>query len=396
MLGLNRARGAGHAASQSRLGLLGRRVRIAAVLLAFANCGGPGRVVRVQGAGAHVGVVTDYEVLAAYWVEPETEQPMSVKGELQQSRIVSDDPSLVEAWQKFRLPGKAPSIDFARHEVLFFATLESVVCGVLPITSAERTQDHHLLLRTPRSYTCPNLERLLYFYLSTAPDRPLVVRVIAIPRAASEHNRILWGSSNTATIARRKSAATTPPNPVESSDRTAPLPARGGLDLVSLDDGSRVWIAQHENGEITVLAGDFVLPHSAVGSSFVDLLRNRNREYAVPTVWQPGTRCYNSLFDEFGRSVFRALPSLDRYEFSLDPQHPERLRIGNRSRGKVGDMTSKKCVPADDRVYSAYPRPRPSDPPSWFVHREPDGTVRTIVTGVEFPFEYPLAPLPTE
>lgn len=363
---------------------------IAIALLALAGCGGPGRVVQVQASSARGGVAVDFELLATYWIDIGMQQPVSVQDQLRESRIVSDDASLLQAWQRFWLPGSAPQVDFSKQQVLFLATRESVICGVLPITGAALSADNQLLLRVPRSYACASLNRLLHLYLRTVPERPLVVRVIGIPRLAHAQDRILFGWSETSELPAR--AAKPLAAPVESSDRTVTLPARGYMELVALGDGTRVWVAQHADGAISVLAGDFALPHWAVGNSLAELQRSRRDDYSLPTVWQPRAGCFNALFDAWGRPLFRAMPSLDHYAFSSDPEHAERITIGRRISGTQGEVAATHCVPADEHVYSAYPRSKPGNAPGWFFSHESGTTPRAIATGIEFPFEYPHGP----
>jgi hypothetical protein len=165
------------------------------------------------------------------------------------------------------------------------------------------------------------------------------------------------------------------------------IPAVGEVTLIEVEDGSRVWVARHQNGEITVLAGDLPVPTAAVGGP--RQVKPPLTGIFVPSLWQPAARCYNSLFDEFGRPAFRSLPALDRYEFTPDPVDSKRLQIGQRRSGERGRLAERPCIPMDDRVYSAYPRPQSGPQVGFLTVGGQHDARHTVALGVEFPLEYP-------
>lgn len=98
------------------------------------------------------------------------------------------------------------------------------------------------------------------------------------------------------------------------------------------------------------------------------------------------------MFDEFGRPAFRALPPLDRYEFTLDPAGGQRLKIGQRRSRERGVMAEHPCVPKDDRVYSAYPRIDSARGTRLLRVGGRHETLHRVALGIEFPLEYPRSP----
>jgi len=362
--------------------------RAVSALLGLSCCCASSQSLRIErGSGLEHGRALEFEVLAAYSIPAKRLHSLPRDEAPGKSLRASDWASFSDAWRSFRLPGEAPPLDFSSKEVLFVATGEWAICGVLALTAVESTPDA-LVLRTPmmsNAYTCPPLRWKLELYSDIEPTRSFVLRVVAVPRQPAPVRVLRFGPTEGSSAARGPRA-----EPTQARGATVLIPAIGEVTLTELGDGSRVWVGRHLNGEITALAGDLPVPTAAVGGP------RQGKPPAtgifVPSVWQPAARCYNSLFDEFGRPTFRSLPALDRYEFTLDPLDSKRLQIGRRRSGERGRLASRPCIPMDRWNYSAYP-PLKSAPQVRFLSVGGQEDARhTVALGVEFPLQYPKLP----
>jgi len=133
----------------------------------------------------------------------------------------------------------------------------------------------------------------------------MALRVIVIPRQPAPVHVLHFGPAEASSTARGPHA-----KPTEARGPTVVIPAVGEVTLVELEDGSRVWVARHQNGEITVLAGDLPVPNAAVGG--LRDIKPLAPGMFVPSLWQPAARCYNSLFDADARRLKGTAGNLKR------------------------------------------------------------------------------------
>lgn len=266
----------------------------------------------------------------------------------------NDAEELNALWKAMLLAGDPPPVNFVKALVVAYA--ERVR------SSAGQGEPHCLIdgirlsesrLLAPSCRAAGNLE--------AGWDGPTYVRVavLAVDRAQLPVDGVdlLDGMTNqwmrvettaARAVQRASHAATTPStaavdSPPAANLGGATLPPPGAVCLARLENGEHAWVVRHGSGDVSVIAGDYVIEpvHARVAWEFASAkVRDRPagvltydavRGYRVPTAWDPTTRSFGGLFDEYGTPVVASLAPLDHHLYlRTDGQ---RIRIGERVPG---------------------------------------------------------------
>jgi hypothetical protein len=263
--------------------------------------------------------------------------------------FVANNPREFERhWRQYELPLPVPEVSFDRNMVLAFTERDLCYRGLggSELSALHIWNDGHWqpeFARPRHDVACPDADTMprTFLYVLVVPRRLML--------DDRPPKRMIQRSVAEASEAARSSCSPDP-GPYGPKTRTKhpfthlDIPQEAGIYLRALSDGTPVFVARRENGEVHVFASDVRLPERSLAGKWTW----RGRRAAV--TWVCGTRRFNvpslGTFDEFGRPVVTLQHGhIDEYAVSMredgsvvvrsDSRHPSK-RPGPVTPGSVG------------------------------------------------------------